>query len=213
MKKLMMLILAIFLIFLIGCKPAEQRTPAQTVPDEQQTTSSASTEENAEPVVKPVQEVSAEEIPPAPLENIPAGEKEGVDVEKACYELLSAEEFSKMCEYSGKIELTNKVSEGSCWANIADPRNKKLTGGMTTVAWKTPEEAHAEFDRGVKARVKQGAIEGKVVGERSYGYDEVGRHNIVWQRGVFLTRLGAMNELCPVDKLVEVAQKIDVRLY
>jgi hypothetical protein len=56
-------------------------------------------------------------------------------------------------------------------------------------------------------------MEGKAVGERNYEYEELERHNVVWVRDAFLTRLGAMNELCPKEKLVELAKKIDQKLH
>jgi hypothetical protein len=150
-----------------------------------------------------------EEVGPAPAELVPAPVDEDLDIEQACYDLLSAEDFVSLCGYSGQVVLTPKISEGGCWVNIADHRNNRLTAGFTTVDWKKAVEANDEFDRGVRARVRQGAVEEKKVGERSYEYDEIGRHNVVWVAGKFLTRLGAMTDLCPADKLIAVGQKID----
>jgi hypothetical protein len=136
-----------------------------------------------------------------------------IGIESACTGLLSAEDFASICGYGGSVVLSPKISEGGCWMNIADQMNNKLTAGFVVVDWKKAKEANQEFDRGVKARVKQGAVEGKEVGERSYGYDEIARRNVVWVRGTYLTRLGAMNELCPADKLVTLAKKIDAGLH
>jgi hypothetical protein len=203
MKKTILGLFVVALVFLIGCAPAAQQPAAQ--PPAAETV----------PADTPVEAGPAESAPaeseaaPAPLENTASPVKEGLDIEQACYGLLSAEDFVSICGYGGQVVLTPKISEGGCWLNIADHQNNKLTAGFTTVDWDKADKANSEFDRGVKARVRQGAVEGTAVGERSYEYDEIGRHNIVWVTDRFLTRLGAMSQLCSAEKLVEVGKKID----
>ncbi|MEM2916535.1 MAG: hypothetical protein QXT19_04220 [Candidatus Woesearchaeota archaeon] len=196
MNKLFLALVALSVVFVIGCQPS---APAPAAP--------------AAPAPAAPEAAPAAPSEPAMPEETPAEEYREIDIEKACYELLSAADFVSICGYGGNIVLTPKVSASSCWINIADQRNNKLTAGFTVVDWKKAKEANKEFDRGVKARVKQGAVEGDAVGERSYEYDEIARHNVVWVRGKYLTRLGAMNALCPADKLVEVARKIDAGLH
>lgn len=203
MNKTIIVLLSILALFVIGCQPpgAQPATPA-TEPG----TPAAPSAPAAEPTVAPA------EVPPAPLENVPAMAVEGIDIEQACYGLLPEGEFESVCGYAGKVVLSHKISEGGCWVNIADHRNNKLTAGFTVVDWKKSDESNDEFDRGVRARVRQGAVEGKEVGERTYHYQELDRENIVWVNGAFLTKLGSMHELCPPEKLVEVAKKIASRL-
>ncbi len=203
MNKILLVFAVLSVIFVIGCQPAAQPlAPAPAAP--------------AAPEAQPAAPAPAETIPAetAPVESapaavVPAMVESGIDLSKRCYDLLSADDVKTICGAEGKIVLTPKVSKGDCWVNIADQLNSKLTGGFTIVNWEKAAEANSEFDRGVKARIKQGAVEGKTVGERSYEYDEIARHNIVWVRNEFLTRLGIMNELCPPDKVVEIAKKID----
>ncbi len=200
-------------VFILGCQPAA--APAQ--PPAQPAAPAASPTPVPEPSVtitpsETVEKMPAKEIPPAPLENIPTPPETGVDIEKVCYGLLASEDFTSLCGHAGKVVLTPKISEGGCWVNIADHQNNKLTAGFTTVDWKKPVEANEEFDRGVRMRRTQGASESKTVGERSYEYKELERHNVVWIRGAFLTRIGAMTALCPASKLVDVAKKIDAGL-
>ncbi len=187
-------------LFLIACQPAAQPAapgaPSVPIPTE------------PSPETAPAE--TQAEVPPAPLENIPAA-PEGRDLEQRCYGLLSEEDFTSTCG-GGKVVLTPKISEKSCWVNIADHLNNKLTGGFTVVDWKKAEEANREFDRGVKMRKTQGAGESQTVGERSYEYQEIARHNVVWVQGTYLTKLGAMTDLCPSAKLIILAQKIDLRL-
>lgn len=144
--------------------------------------------------------------------NIPAGPEEGLDIEQACYGLLGEGEFEEACGYDGRVVLTHKISEKTCWVNIADHMNNKLTAGFTVRDWQKADEANREFDRGVTMRRTQGAVESKDVGERSYHYQELGRENMAWVRGAFLADLAAMNALCPADKLNDVAKNIDSRL-
>jgi len=197
MNKNILAIVALFAIFIAACQPAAP--PAAP----------AAPAEPAPAAPPEAEEAVPEEVGPAPTEWTPAPPKEGLEIEQACYGLLSEDDFVSLCGYDGKVVLTPKISEGGCWMNIADHRNNRLTAGFTTVDWKKVVEAGEEFDRGVRARVKQGAVEEKKVGDRSYEYDEIGRHNVVWATGQFLTRLGAMTELCPADKLIAVGQKID----
>jgi len=196
MNKTILGLIALLSIFVIGCQPAAQ--PAAPAP--------------VAPVPLPPEPAPEADAAPAPVENVAAPINEELNIEQACYGLLSAEEFETICGYTGKVQLTPKISEGGCWMNIADQKNNKLTAGFTTVDWDKEVEAGEEFDRGVRARVKQGAVEGKAVGDKSYEYDEIGRHNIVWATGQYLTRLGAMTALCPADKLIAVGQKIDTGL-
>lgn len=206
MKKTILGLFVVALVFLIGCAPAAQQPAAQPPAAEPAEVSS----NMPVPGEAPVDEMVVEgEAAPAPLENTAGPVKEGLDIEQACYGLLSAEDFVSICGYGGQVVLTPKISEGGCWLNIADHQNNKLTAGFTTVDWDTTAKSNSEFDRGVKARVRQGAVEGTAVGERSYEYDEIGRHNIVWVTDRFLTRLGAMSQLCSAEKLAEVGRKID----
>jgi hypothetical protein len=117
-----------------------------------------------------------------------------------------------LCGHEGEVVLTPQMTGGGCWVNIADHDLPKLTAGSTTTEWKTLEEASKEFSRGVLMRRTQGAVEEKLVGERNYQYKELNRHNVVWQSGAFITRLGSMTDLCPADKLIDLAKKIDSRL-
>jgi hypothetical protein len=207
MNKTILGLIALLSIFIIGCQPAAQPA-APAAPAE------------PAPVAAPAETLPAEgegvpeaaETGPAPVENVAAPINEELNIEQACYGLLSAEDFESICGYTGKVDLTPKISEGGCWVNIADQKNNKLTAGFTVVDWDKEVEANEEFDRGVRARVRQGAVEQALVGTRNYQYDEVGRHNIVWATGQYLTRLGAMTDLCPADKLVAVGQKIDAGL-
>ncbi|MEM4246752.1 MAG: hypothetical protein QXR48_04285 [Candidatus Woesearchaeota archaeon] len=195
MKRLLVVLSVLCVLLLIGCQPKPAAPAAPVAPAEP---APAASPAEAAPVETP------EAMPVAPR-----AELAGLPLDKRCYDLLTAEDFKTICGYEGKIVLTPKITQGDCWVNIADPMNNKFTAGFTVVEWDKPEQANSEFDRGVKARVRQGAVEGKAVGERSYEYDEIARHNVVWVRGSWLTRLGAMTQLCPADKLVELAQKID----
>ena len=204
MNKTIIGLFVIAIALLIGCQPmAPPAAPAaQTEPSVQPVASTPAVTEAAPAV----------ETSPAPLTNTPAPAREGVELAKVCYGLISPEEFSSICQHEGKVVLTPKISEGSCWVNIADHDNNKLTGGFTAVDWKKAEKAGSEFTRGVTMRRTQGAHEEQLVGDRDYQYNELARHNIVWQSGNFLTQLGVMTALCPADKLVDLAKKIDSHL-
>ncbi len=201
MKGILVVFAVLSVLALVGCQPAAPPA-APATPDV--------------PVV-PEAVPSVPEAAPAetaaPAEAASAEEYREIDIESACTGLLSAEDFVSICSYGKNVVLTPKISDGGCWMNIADQANNKLTAGFVVVDWKKAKEANEEFDRGLRARVRQGAVEGKAVGERSYEYDEIARHNVVWVRGAYLTRLGAMNALCPADKLVLLAQKIDSGLH
>jgi len=217
MNKTILAMMILSVLFLLGCQPVAQppATPAPTGPVAEPSApqpgvtvepGAATAEEPSAPAPEPT---PAGETSPAPLENIPTPAETGVQIDKVCYGLLTAEDFSSICGNEGKVVLTPKISEGSCWVNIADHLNPKLTAGFTTVDWKKAEDANEEFGRGVSMRRTQGAVESKMVGERSYEYEELNRHNVVWLRGTFLTRLAAMTDLCPADKLLDLAKKID----
>jgi len=203
-KKTLFALMVLSIIFLVGCQPAaEAPEPAVKV-----STGDELPQPAAEPKTAPAEPKAAPT--PAPLENIPETPSEGVDIERICDKLLTDEEASSMCGTT--VQLTSQDTEQGCWVNLGQRGNTKLTGGFTTRDWQKEDEATEEFERGVSMRRTQGAVEGKAVGERSYEYDEIGRHNVVWLRGTLLTRLGAMNELCPADKLIGIAQLIDSRM-
>ncbi len=199
MNKTILGLVGLLVIFLVGCQAAQ--TPA--MPAEPGAPSGT-------PSAVPSGEPSG--VSPAPAESAPVSVNAGMDIEQACHGLLGEGEFEAVCGYDGRVVLTAKISEGGCWLNIADHVNNKLTAGFTVVDWKKADEANDEFDRGVRARQRQGAVEAKEVGERDYHYQEIGRENIVWVKGTYLTKLGSMHELCPADKLVEVAKKVNSRL-
>jgi hypothetical protein len=125
---------------------------------------------------------------------------------------LSAEEFKEICGNDGQIIVTPKITRGDCWVPIIDQANSKLTGGFDIVNMHTVYDANREFDRGVTMRRTQGAVEGKEVGERSYQYAELNRHNVAWVQNEFLAHVGTMDALCPPDKLVALAEKVNARL-
>lgn len=208
MNKTLFAMMILSVVFLLGCQPAVP-APAAPEPSAPAPQPSVTVEPGATSAQPAPEQAPAGETTPAPLENIPPPPETGVQIGKVCYGLLTAEDFSSICDHEGKVVLTPKISEGSCWVNIADHLNPKLTAGFTTVDWKKAEDANEEFGRGVSMRRTQGAVEGKLVGERSYEYKELNRHNVVWLRGTFLTRLAAMTDLCPADKLVDLAKKID----
>ncbi|MEM4240200.1 MAG: hypothetical protein QXM31_01625 [Candidatus Woesearchaeota archaeon] len=203
MNKLFLALVVLSVIFVIGCQPAAPpAAPAPAAP--------AAPAPSAPAAPAPSGPAAPAETAPAEVAQVAArAEMAGLPLDKRCFDLLTAEDFKALCGYEGKVVLTPKITQGDCWVNIADPMNNKLTAGFTVVEWDKAEEANSEFDRGVKARVRQGAVEGKLVGERSYEYDEIARHNVVWVRGSWLTRLGSMTGLCPAEKLVAVAQQID----
>lgn len=211
MNKTILGLFVIAIAFLIGCQPmAPPAAPApspEVVPAAQPSAQPVASTPAAQPAAP-----AATETSPAPLENTPIPPREGVDLAGVCYGLMSPEEFATICGHESKVVLTPKISESSCWVNIADHQNNKLTGGFTVVDWKKAEKAGSEFTRGVKARIKQGSVEGRAVGDRSYEYDELARHNIVWQSGNFLTQLGVMTALCPADKLPALAKSIESHL-
>lgn len=215
MNKTILALMILTVVFLLGCQPATPPSAASG-PVAEPGASTSQPSVTIEPgTAAPSEEPSvsaAGEVTPAPLENVPTPPETGVQIDKVCYGLLTAEEFSSICGHEGKVVLTPKISEGSCWVNIADHQNNKRTAGFTTVDWKKAEDANEEFGRGVSMRRTQGAVEGKVVGDRSYEYEELNRHNVVWLRGTFLTRLAAMTDLCPADKLMDLAKKIDERM-
>ncbi len=206
MKNILWTLLILSVLFVVGCQPA---TPpaAPAAP-----TAPAAPVAPAQPAAPAAPAETAPAVPAetAPVEREAAPMVEsGIDISKRCYALVSAEDVKEICGAEGKIVLSPKITSGDCWVNIADQLNNKLTGGFTIVNWDKAVEANREFDRGVKARIKQGAVEGQEVGERSYEYDEIGRHNVVWVRNEFLTRLGMTNDLCPEDKVLDLARKID----
>jgi hypothetical protein len=213
MNKTITGILTIFALLLAACQPAMQ--PAAPAAGEPAATAPADGATPTQPAVSSGESMEGEsgEVPPAPLENTATPADTSHDLAGACFGLITGEEFNAICGRADPVVLTPKISDGNCWVNIADHANNKLTAGFTVVDWKQSDEANKEFDRGVKARIKQGAVEGKDVGERSYQYAEIGRHNVVWARGDYLTRLAAMTNLCPADKLIAVGQKIDSRLH
>jgi hypothetical protein len=146
------------------------------------------------------------------LVNTPAPAETGIDLATKCFELLSAEEFKQICGNDGQIVVTPKITRGDCWVPIVDQLNSKLTGGFDIVNMHNVNDANREFDRGVTMRRTQGAVEGKEVGDRSYQYAELNRHNIAWVQNEFLAHVGTMDALCPSDKLVELANKVNSRL-
>jgi hypothetical protein len=215
MKKILFALMILSVVFILGCKPAAPAAPAEPAADT-----------GAEPAVV-VEEGAPEEGPagtveegtgvtPGPTETV-AAPPEGTEIEDVCYDLITAEEFQAICAYDGTITLTHKISEEDCWTAIQDSNNRKLNAGFTAVEWKNEAEAGKEFDRGVGMRKTQGAVEAQKVGDRNYEYSEIGRHNIVWQRGRLLTRLASATpekdqKGCPKDKLLEVAKLIDSRM-
>src|SRR5574341_1425194 len=130
MNKMIFGLIGLFVIFIMGCQPAAQ-PPA--VP--------ATAPAQSAPVVEPASAPAV--VPPSPLENIPAPESgEEVDIEQACYGLLSAEAFNADCGRTDQVVMTHKISEKTCWVNIADHKNNKLTAGFTVRDWRKPEEAN-----------------------------------------------------------------------
>jgi hypothetical protein len=207
MRTMLFVLMILSVVFILGCKPAAPAAPAP--PAEQ----GVAVEPGA-PTAEPSEE--AGEVAPGPTETV-AAPAEGVEIEDVCYDLITAKEFQSICGYDGTISLTHKISEEDCWVAIQDPNNRKLNAGFTAVEWKSDAEAGKEFDRGVGMRRTQGAVEAKVVGDRSYEYAEIGRHNIVWQRGRLLTRLASATpekdqKGCPKDKLMAVAKLVDSRM-
>jgi hypothetical protein len=213
MNKTIIGLFIIAIALLIGCQPvAPAVAPAPAGPE----VAPAGAQPSAQPVASTPAEAApapaATETSPAPLENTPAPAREGVNLGDVCYGLMSPEEFSAICEHEGKVILTPKISEGSCWVNIADHDNNKLTGGFTVVDWKKAAKSGSEFDRGANMRRTQGAVAENLVADRDYQYTELARHNVVWQSDKFLTQLGVMDALCPPDKIIALAQKIDSHL-
>jgi len=200
MNRILLVLAVLSVVFMVGCQPAAQ--PAVPVPAAPETQPAAPAEAAPAPA----------EVPPAPLENVPAPVETGIDLSTRCFELLSAEEFKEICANEGRIILTPKITKGNCWVPIVDQTNTKLTGGFEVINMRTVRDANREFDRGVTMRRTQGAAEGKEVGDRSYQYAELNRHNIVWTWGEFLAHIGTMDALCPPDKLVALAQKVNSRL-
>jgi hypothetical protein len=146
------------------------------------------------------------------LENVPAPVETGIDLSQKCFELLSADEFKEICANDGNIIVTPKITKGDCWVPVVDQLNTKLTGGFEVVNMHNVKDANREFDRGVTMRRTQGAVEGKEVGERSYQYAELNRHNIAWVQNEFLAHIGTMDTLCPPEKLVALAEKMNSRM-
>lgn len=205
--KLVFALMILSIVFLVGCQPPGPGEPAVTVETSTTPEPAAAPTPAPEPVAEPTPEPA---VTPAPVDNIPTPAKTGINIEKSCYDLVTEQEFASICGTTPK--LSHRISEGSCWVNIADKSQPKLTGGLTAVDWRKATEANREFDRGVTMRRTQGAVEGTAVGERSYEYEELDRHNVVWVKGSILTRLGAMTDLCPADKLLELAQSVSGRL-
>jgi len=207
MNKILWTLFVLSVLFVVGCQPAAQpAAPAPAAP-------AAPSAPEAQPAA-PVEAAPAApaEVPPAPLENTPAPVETGIDLSAVCFELLSAEEFKSICGNDGQIIVTPKITKGDCWVPVVDQSNTKLTGGFEVVNMHNVKDANREFDRGVTMRRTQGAVEGKEVGERSYQYAELGRHNIAWTKGEFLAHIGTMDALCPPDKLVALAQKMSAGL-
>lgn len=207
MNKTILAIMILSVIFILGCQPAAQpAAPAEPEPAPAEP-EPAPEPAPAEPEAAPEPEAEAA---PGPLYNLPSEPREGIDIEQACYGLLVAEDLATICGYENEVILSHKISEKGCWVNIADRFNQRLTAGFTVVDWGKAVESNEEFDRGVSMRKTQGAVEAQDVGERNYGYDEIDRRNVVWVRGSFLTRLGSHTTICPADKLVDLAKKIDM---
>jgi hypothetical protein len=213
MRKILIALIILSVVFILGCKPAAPAAPAAP------SAPAAEPGVTVEPSAPAGPAGTVEEgtgVTPGPTETV-AAPAEGTEIEDVCYDLISAEEFQSICGYTGTISLTHKISEEDCWVAIQDPNNRKLNAGFTAVEWKNDIESGKEFDRGVGMRKTQGAVEAQAVGDRNYEYAEIGRHNIVWQRGRLLTRLASAvpNEDqngCPKDKLMQIAQKIDSRM-
>ncbi|MEM4263521.1 MAG: hypothetical protein QW666_01325 [Candidatus Woesearchaeota archaeon] len=199
MKKIILALLVCF--FLIGCQPKAPEVQEKITTPEPQ---ALPTETAAEPEVT--------ETSPAPVENIPAKTTTGkIDLQVICEKIMTAEEFASICGLeASRITTTAKASEHTCWVTFVDRMARSYTAGFTTVDWVTAEEVNSEFERGMKQRR---ATAEATVGDRNYGFGEINRENIVWQRGTFLTRIGASTELCSKEKLAELAQAVDAKLY
>ena len=194
--KIIQALIILSILLLLGCQ-------APVAPEEEPAVSVEAPTEEAAP--EPAAEAEPEPEPvAAPVSAGP------VDIDKICETLLTEEEWTNICGINA--QLTKQETTGGCWINAKDKTSPRLTGGFTVTDWHKADEATEEFERGVSMRATQGAVESQAVSERSYEYDELNRHNVVWLRGTFVTRLGAMNELCPADKLVEIAKIIDSRM-
>lgn len=207
MNKLLLVLAVLSVIFVIGCQPAAP--PAAPAPAAPAAPSAPAAQPAAPAETAPA---APAEVPPAPLENVPAPAETGIDLSRKCFELLSAEEFKEICANDGRIVVTPKITKGDCWVPIVDQANTKLTGGFEIVNMHTVKDSNREFDRGVTMRRTQGAVEGREVGDRSYQYAELGRHNVAWVQNEFLGHVGTMDALCPPDKIVALAQKLNSRL-
>ena len=210
MNKTILALLTLVVIFIMGCQPTAM--PAAEPAAEPAPAEPAAPAPAAEPAAPEAEAAADEEVTPAPLENIPLPPAEYVSIDKVCYDLIDETTFNEICEREGQVVFTHKISERSCWVNIADHFNSRLTAGFTVRDWEKAEEANREFDRGVNMRRTQGAEESQEVGERSYQYQEIGRNNLAWVRGTFLADMGIMTDLCPADKHAALARKITENL-
>lgn len=205
MKGILIVLTVLSVLALIGCQPVAPAAPAApAVP---------AAPAPAAPVPAPAAPAAAPaEVTPGPVENVPAPVETGLDLSQKCFELLSADEFKEICGNEGRIVVTPKITHGDCWVPIVDQANTQYTAGFEVVNMDTVKDSNREFDRGVTMRRTQGAVEGKEVGDRSYQYAELGRHNIAWVKNEFLAHVGTADVLCPPEKLVALAQKVNSRL-
>ncbi len=202
MRKIILALLACFI--LIGCQPAETapQTPETATPPAQETAPPVETTiTEPEPTPEPTPETAA----------TPEALPTGVDLQNNCDKLVTIEEFASICgiDDATRITTTAKASEKTCWVTFVDRMARSYTAGFTTVDWVRAEEVNSEFERGMSQRR---ALSETTVGDRNYGFAEINRANIVWQRGTFLTRIGASTQLCTKEQLADLARAVDGKL-
>ena|GEM_PF-5806629 len=190
MKKIITALLVLALVLLVACQPMEKEAEPAPV-----------TEPETTPEPEPEKEIMEPPKNLAPL---------GADIEKVCDMFVPVHRFAELCGVTEENVITTvKASDKTCWVTFSDMMNKKYTSGFTIVDWETAEEADREFDRGLSMRRLDAETD---VGTRNYKYQQVGRENIVWTHGKYLTSIGASTELCSKENLLKLAQEVDGKL-
>ena len=212
------ILIVFLLVFVVACKlevepvkPAIQNETQPAVQEpavqiEEETVSKPVETNKTEPATVPV--VEEETSSETSSESAEATVETYTELE--CKKLLSAEEFGNACGVnSEEIVMTYQEGTKNCFVNFRSKENERRTAGATLVVYDSDADAMKEFERRLDMRNVKDEIG---VGVRSYKYSAVDRLNWEFVRGKYFVSIGSDTNLCPQDKLLDLAKALDAKL-
>lgn len=123
-----------------------------------------------------------------------------------CDAVLSVEEFASICGIDPNyLSKTYRSGSKNCIVNIRHTIDRTSTAAITSYLQTSENAASSELDRRLRVRMA-GASNSTIKGARTYMFDEIGRHNIEFSKGANLVTVSSSTDLCPEDKLMEIAK-------